>query len=128
MEPFLEREESTTVSQLVGILPGTPPRVNLVDYGTGRNGIKRHMTQQVPILDDTLFAKLEAEVNIGDYIRATTVNEYTESGSKVYLAEFQKINDTSANGTKNENRDLSQLPLTTSVIEPILQPKQKVRH
>ncbi len=128
MEPFLEREEATTVSQLVGILPGTPPRVNLVDYGTGRNGIKRHMTQQVPILDDTLFAKLEAEVNIGDYIRATTVNEYTESGSKVYLAEFQKINDTSANGTKNENRDLSQLPLTTSVIEPILQPKQKVRH
>ncbi len=128
MEPFFEKEEVTTTSKLVGILPGNPPRLNLVDYASGRNGVKRHMTQQVPVLDADLFTKLQAEVKIGEQIRATTINEYTESGSKVYLAGFQKINDPAANGTKNENRDLSRVPLTTSVIEPILQPKQKVRH
>ncbi len=128
MEPFLEKEEVTTTSRLVGILPGNPPRLNLVDYASGRNGVKRHMTQQVPVLDADLFTKIQAEVKIGEQIRATTINEYTESGSKVYLAGFQKINAPIANGTKNEKRDLSQLPLTTSVIEPIRQPKQKVRH
>lgn len=127
MEPFLEKEEVTTTSELAGILPGNPPRLNLVDYAMGRNGVKRHMTQQVPVLDADLFAKIQAEVKIGEQIRATTINEYTESGSQVYLAGFQKINETVANGAKNGTHDLSQFPLATSVIEPIPQPKQKVR-
>ena len=37
MEPFLEKEEVTTTSRLVGILPGNPLRLNLVDYATGRD-------------------------------------------------------------------------------------------
>ena len=106
MEPFLEKEEATTTSQLVGILPGSPPKINLVDYGTGRNGIKRHVTQQVPVLDSDLFAKLEAEVNVGDYIRATTVNEYTETGSKVYLAQFQKVHQAAPNGTNDTQAEV----------------------
>ncbi len=130
MEPFLEKEEATTTSQLVGILPGDPPKVNLVDYASGRNGVKRHFTQQVPILDENLFARLQAEVKIGDSIRATTVNEYTENGSRVYLAGFQKVNDIATNGTngmKNSTHDMSQSPLATSVIEPVLQSKPKIR-
>jgi len=81
MEPFLEIEEVATTSKLAGILPGNPPQLNLVDDTTGRNGIKRHMTQQVPVLGEKLLARLQAEVKIGDYIRATTVNEFTEAGS-----------------------------------------------
>lgn len=127
MEPFLEKEEVTTTSRLVGILPGNPPRLNLVDYATGRDGVKRHMTQQVPVLDADLFTNLQAEVKIGEQIRATTINEYTEIGSRVYLAGYQKINDTVANGAENGNHDFSQFPFTTSVIKPIPQPKQKVR-
>jgi len=128
-EPFFEKEEVTTTSKLVGILPGNPPRLTLVDYASGRNGVKRHMTQQVPVLDADLFMKLQAEVKIGEQIRATTINEYTEAGSKVYLTNFQKVDDTIANGTNGTKaipRDLSQLPLTTSMIEPILQSKTKV--
>ncbi len=130
MEPFLEREEATTTSQLVGILPGDPPRVNLVDYASGRSGVKRHFTQQVPVLDKDLLARLQAEVGVGDYIRATVVNEYTERGSRAYLAGFQKANDPAtigSNGVKNGTRDMSQIPLATSVTKPILQPKTKVR-
>ncbi len=129
MEPFLEREEATTTSQLVGILPGTPPKVNLVDYGTGRNGIKRHMTQQVPILDDKLFARLEAEVNIGDYICATTVNEYTEAGSRFYLAKFRRVDTITPNGadgTKSKSNGITQISTTTSVIAPLLLDTTKV--
>ncbi len=127
MEPFLEREEATTVSQLVGILPGAPPKVNLVDYGTGRNGIKRHMTQQVPVLDADLFARLQAEVKIGEQIRATTINEYTESGSKVYLADFKKMpapktNDT--NGTINFTTNNT----TEIIVPPVRDEETIVRH
>ena len=124
-----------TTSQLVGILPGDPPRLNLVDHATGRNGVKRHFAHQVPVLDESLFARLQAEVNIGDCIHATTVNEYTERGSRVYLADFQKVNNTATNGTggmKNTAHDMSQFPLAMSVIEPVIepvtQPKPKVRH
>ena len=98
MEPFIETEEVTTTSRLAGILPGNPPRLNLVDCTTGRNGTKRHMTQQVPVLDEKLFVRLQAEVKIGDYIRATTINEFTETGSRAYLAGFQKISDKATNG------------------------------
>ena len=128
MESFSEKEEVTTTSRLAGILPGDPPRLNLVDYASGRNGVKRHVTQQVPVFDADLFTRLQAEVAIGEYIRATTINEYTESGSKVYLAGFEKINDITVNSTKSENYDLIQFPLTTSVRESLLPPKQKVRH
>ena len=117
MEPFSEKEEVTTTSKLVGILPGSPPRINLVDYASGRNGVKRHMTQQVPVLDADLFTKLQAEVKIGEQIRATTINEFTETGSSVYLAGFQKLSETAADDTESRNYELSQLPLTTSVIE-----------
>ena len=126
MEPFSEKEEVTTTSRLAGILSGNPPRLNLVDYAAGRNGVKRHMTQQIPVLDADLFAKLQAEVEIGDQIRATTVYEYTESGSKAYLTGFQKINETVANGTKNGKRGFSSLPAAAN--EPRRQHKQKIQH
>jgi hypothetical protein len=48
------------------------------------------MTQQVPVLDADLFTKLQAEVKIGEQFRATTINKYTKSGSRVCLAGFQK--------------------------------------
>lgn len=118
MEPFSEKEEVTTTSRLVGILPGSPPRINLVDYAAGRNGVKRHMTQQVPVLDADLFTKLQAEVEIGEQIRATTINEFTETGSRAYLAGFQKLSEIAAEDTESRNYDLSQLPAMTSAIEP----------
>ncbi len=118
MEPFSEKEEVTTTSRLVGILPGSPPRINLVDYGTGRNGVKRHMAQQVSVSDTDLFTRLQAEVKIGEQIRATTVNEFTATGSRAYLAGFQKLSEAAADDTESTNYDLSQIPATTSPREP----------
>lgn len=130
MQPFLKKEEITTTSKLVGVVPGEPLKVNLVTDTTGRDGSKRHFTRQVPVLDKYLSARFTAEVNVGDYVKITTMNEYTESGSKVYLTKFQKVDNTTANGTNGTKavlRDVSELPITTSVIEPILMDKTKVR-
>ncbi len=104
MEPFLKKEEITTTSQLVGTLPGDPPRVNLVDFATGRNGVKRHFTRQVPVLDKKLFARLQGEVAMGEHIRATVMSEYRETGSIVYLTNFQKANDTASSVTIQTGR------------------------
>lgn len=86
-----ETEEVTTTSQLVGIIPGDPPRLNLVDHASGRNGVKRHFTRQTPVRDEKLFAELMREVSIGDHFRATTVNEYGEAGIQTYLSDFKKL-------------------------------------
>lgn len=127
MEPFVEKEEVTTTSKLVGVLPGNPPRLTLVDYASGRNGVKRHMTQQVPVLDADLFARLQAEVNIGEQIRATTINEYTESGSKVYLADFKKMPAPKTNGA-NGTISFTTNSITEVIILPVRDEETKVRH
>lgn len=130
METMLKREEVATTSQLVGLLDGDPPRINLVDYATGRNGIKRHFTQQVSVLDENLFARLQREVKAGEHIRVTIVNEYYKTKIVTYVADFQKTINTSPNetsGTETMLRDMSQLPLTTSKIEPILPNRTQVR-
>lgn len=130
METMLKREEVTTTSQLVGLLPGDPPKINLVDHATGRNGIERHFTQQVSVLDKDLFLSLQQEVSAGEHVRITIVNEYYKTKIVTYIADFQKLINTASNGTngtKTALRDMSQLPVTTSVIKPVLQPKQKVR-
>ena len=86
-----EKEEVTTTSQLVGIIPGDPPRLNLVDHASGRDGVKRHFTRQTPVRDEKLFAELTREVSIGDHFRATIVNEYRETGILTYLSDFNKL-------------------------------------
>lgn len=131
METALKTEEVTTTSQLVGILPGDPPKVNLVDYVTGRNGIKRHFTQQVFVLDKDLFARLQQEANIGEQIRVTLVNEYHETKIVTYVADFQKIANTAPNGTKGAKAkplDISQISITESVIAQVTLEKTKVRN
>lgn len=100
METALKTEEVTTTSQLVGILPGDPPKINLVDYVTGRNGIKRHFTHQVSVLDEDLFVRLQQEAKVGEQIRVTLVNEYHETKIVTYVADFQKIANTASNGAK----------------------------
>lgn len=127
MQPFSKKEEVTTTSKLVGVLPGDPLKVNLVTHATGRDGSKRHFTRQVPVLDSYLSARFTAEVNVGDYVQVTTMNEYTEAGSKVYLTKFHKVENIASSATKVALRDMSQLPITMSVIEPILLNKTKVR-
>lgn len=100
METALKTEEVTTTSQLVGIVPGDPPKINLVDCVTGRTGIKRHFTQQVSVLDKDLFVRLHQEAKIGEQIRVTLVNEYHKTKIVTYVADFQKIVNTVPNGAK----------------------------
>lgn len=129
MQPFLKKEEITTTAKVVGMLPGDPLKLNLVSYTTGRDGSKRHFTRQVPVVDKDLSAKLMSEVNVGDYVQVTTMNEYTEMGSRVYLADFHKVDNIAPNRTNGTNaalRDISQIPITTSVIEPIVLDTTKV--
>ena len=128
MEPFVEKEEATTTSQLAGILSGDPPKVNLVNYGAGRNGVKRHLTQQVPVLDQNLFARLQREVKVGDHIRATVINEYRETGSVVYLADFHKSNEAvPSNITQNGKGSLITNVITEVKIPSRSNTKTKVR-
>lgn len=126
METALKTDEVTTNSQLVGLLPGDPPKVNLVDYTTGRTGIKRHFAQQVSVLDKDLFARLQSEANIGEHIRVTLVNEYHKTKIVTYVKSFQKIVNTAPNGANNgtngakvTHHDVSQIPTTTSTTEPV---------
>ncbi len=128
MEPIVEREEATTSSQLVGILPGESPKINLVDFAADRCGRKRHFAQQVSVPDPDLFARLQSEARVGDHIHATIVNEYREMGSTVYLADFQKMNDSGVIGVKNGTHDVSQVPIPTSTITTASQAKTKAHH
>lgn len=129
MEAFLEREEAITTSQLVGILPGDPPMVNLVDYASGRNGAKRHIARQVPVPNGDLFARLQREVNVGDYIRASIVNEYRETGSLVYLANFQNVSEAAVNAVvPGTNGSLTYDEITEVTAHSGRGTKSRVRH
>ncbi len=134
METAFKTDEVTTNSQLVGLLPGDPAKVNLVDCATGRNGLKRHFSQQVSVLDKDLFARLQKEANIGEHIRVTIVNEYHKTKIVTYVKGFQKVVNTAPNGTNNgtngakpTHRDVSQIPITMSTIEPVILNKTKAR-
>ena len=115
-----EVEEVTTNSQLVGILPGDLPTVNLVDYVTGRNGVKRHFTQQVSVLDEDLFVRFQQEAKIGEQIRVTLVNEYHETKIVTYVSDFQKIIKIVSNGARPNGAN--------SMIAPVLLEKTTVRN
>lgn len=129
MEAFLEREEATTSSRLVGFLPGEPPKINLVDSGTDRRGLNRHFAQQIVVPDPDLFARLQAEVRVGDDIRVTIVNEYRETGSRAYLADFRKI-PTAERGAAvvNGTADIVQNDITEINIPPVHKSKSKAQH
>ncbi len=107
MRALGEKQETTINAQLVGVSPSDPPRVSLVIYASGRNGTKRRFTRQVSIPDSTLFARLKQEASTGDYLCATVVSEYRETGSITYLTDFSQVPDvekvvsTSKNGTAN---------------------------
>ena len=88
MELLAARQETAINAQLAGVLPGDPPKMNLVIHATGRNGTKRRLTRQVSILDHSLFARLKQEASTGDYLHATVVSEYRETGSVTYLTDF----------------------------------------
>lgn len=128
MEPFLEREEATTTSRLVGILPGDPPRLNLVDHASGRDGVKRHFTQQVPVLDKDLFSRLQREVVVGDYIRSTVVNEYRETGSIAYLSDFQKANGPFTSAARNGNGSHAHSAIAEVAVHPEHATNTKTKH
>jgi len=125
---LLEREEATTTSRLIGILPGDPPRLNLVDYASGRDGVKRHMTRQVPVPNENLFARLGREVNVGDYIRATVVSEYRETGSIAYLSDFQKADGPFISAARNGNGSHAHSAITEVAVHPKRATNTKMKH
>lgn len=127
-EPFFEKEEATTTSKVVGITPGDPPRITLVDHVPGPRGVMRHFTQQVPIRDATLFQRLRVEVRTGDEIRATVVNEYSDLGSVTYLAGFTRVTDAGPQiVVKSGAADMSRSDITQVAIPSARHAKAKAR-
>jgi len=128
MEAFAERRETTINAQLVGILPGDPPRVNLVTHASGRNGTKRHFTRQFSIPDGNLFVRLKQEVNVGDFLRVTVVSEYRETGSITYLTDFKKAPDVKQEtAVKNGTINIVQNDVTHIAVPPAQDPMAKVK-
>lgn len=102
MDTLLKSDKVTTTSQLAGIVPGDPPKVNLVDHAIGRTGTKRHFAQQVSVPDKDLFARLQREVSVGDHIRVTIVNEYYQAKIVTYVADFHTA-DNASSGINRQN-------------------------
>ena len=129
MESLAARQETTINAQLVGILPGDPPRVNLVIHATGRNGTKRRFTRQVSIPDSTLFARLKQEASAGDYLCATVVSEYHETGSVSYLTDFKRVlNVETASVPKNGAVNIVRDDIRQIASHPAQDPKTKIKH
>lgn len=129
MDTLLKSDKVTTTSQLAGIVPGNPPKVNLVDHATGRTGIKRHFAQQVPVPDKDLFARLQREVSVGDHIRVTIVNEYHGTKIVTYLADFHTTDNAPFNIiVQNGNGYFAQSNITEiNSLQPEQNTKPKVR-
>ena len=135
MESLAAKQETTINAQFVGVTPGDPPRVNLVIHATGRNGTRRRLTRQVSIPDSTLFARLKHEASAGDYLRATVVSEYRETGSVTYLTDFSQVPDVetmvsvSKNGTVGSvSNDVAQITITQVILPSAQDQKTKIKH
>ncbi len=129
MEAYAERRETTINAQLVGILLGDPPRVNLVTHASGRNGTKRHFTRQVSIPDSNLFVRLKQEASVGDSLRVTVVSEYREAGSITYLTDFKKASDVEQEPTvKNGTINIVPNAITPITIPLVRDSNAKVKH
>lgn len=138
MKSSAARQETTINAQLVGVLPGDPPKLNLVIHASGRNGTKRRLTRQILIPDSALFARLKQEASAGDYLRATVVSEYHETGSVTYLTDFSQVPDAEAvapvpkNGTVSSVSNIVLDDVTQITTQITLSPagglKTKIKH
>jgi hypothetical protein len=134
MESSAAKRETTINAQLVGVLPGDLPKVNLLIHASGRNGTKRHFTRQVSIPDSALFARLKQESGVGDYLRATVVSEYRETGSVTYLTDFSQVPDVELTPIVRKRAvdtapsDVVQITTTQTTLPSVRDPKTKIKY
>jgi hypothetical protein len=85
----MERRDTVTRTvQVLDILPGDPPQI-LTAERLRRNGRPGRLFQQlVPVPDNSLFARLTAQVSKGDTITITVVTEWRATDYRSYLCEF----------------------------------------
>jgi hypothetical protein len=73
-------EEFSTTVTLLGVLPGSPPRV-LIGKSLSRGGKPGRLFQQmIPVPDIGLFDRLVAQVGTGDAITVTVTTEWRANG------------------------------------------------
>jgi hypothetical protein len=110
MDKPIEIDRVSALVTVADLEEGEPPVITTVHPGADGRGTHRHFVQQVPILDRSLFDRLSHEVNKGDQITVTVVNEWYATSHVTYLADFKGANDLSPesavkNGTAPAVRD-----------------------
>ncbi len=86
------RLETRRVVRVVDLDPGDPPAVApsivVVERLRSLSRKERVFTQEIQVLDDLLFRRLQAEVAKGDEIEALVVTQFLEQGYTTYLAGY----------------------------------------
>ena len=101
-KPFKVSSTTAEVS-VVTILSGSPPAIKVMYCAENSRGAARQFARQIPVLDANLFQRIQANVEVGDRIQVTTVNEWYDNGYQSYLADFAKTNSTEP---KNQSKIL----------------------
>ena len=86
--PDVEVSQTTSKVTVVELLCGEAPALVTVKKAVNPSGVSRHFTLKTPVPDTGVFQRLVAQVQPGDEIIVTIVNEWHETGRITYLLNF----------------------------------------
>lgn len=92
-KPFKVSSTTAEVS-ITAILSGSPPAIKVIYCAENSRGTARQFARQIAVPDADLFRRIQANVEAGERIQVTTVNEWYDDGYQSYLADFAKTNFT----------------------------------
>lgn len=127
-KPF-KVSRATAVVDVTAVSPGDDPTIRLVYHAENSRGLARQFVRQVAVRDAVLFRYLQASVEVGDQIEATTVNEWYDTGYISYLADFKTVPAVeqgviAKNGTLNIVED----NIVHFTLPPARDPNTKIEH
>lgn len=128
MNNHIEIEMSQAVVIVAGVT-ADPPTITCVHTGSDADGIRRNFVQQVPVRDVVLARRVLSELQKGERIQVTVINEWREDGCDTYLAEFKKMPDVEQETTvKNGMPNIIQSEIKQFTHPPVRAAEAKVKH
>ena len=90
IEDIPQPQKTVRTVRLLDMVQGDPPFIVIAERLHNRCGKERTFTQQVHVLDEYMFERLQAQIQIGDKLQVVIVTEFAAKGYTTHLAAFRR--------------------------------------
>ena len=90
IEDIPQPQKTVRTVRLLDMVQGDPPFIVIAERLHNRCGKERTFTQQVYVLEECMFQRLQAEMQKGDELQVVVATEFAAKGYTTHLAAFHR--------------------------------------